>query len=311
MKEQYLTQWVSLSAAARNRHRILTEWRRMTVDAYAQGKAGELEPNQIYNPPNKVDRQVPDRKVRNYFLRDDDPAERAGAALIVRRLQRMGVRVERLARPLAVPDFKAYGRPEAATTLPAGTYWISMAQGQKHWIQSMLNEDSYTPFPYFYDVTAWSLPLLGNVSGGSSGAVLRPRSVPLRTLPEARPGHEGKAPRLGVLQLSGTSSSARQSAGWLRHRLDRDWKLPFTLLTPADVAAGKLDGVEVLVTPNGPASSAHTALGDAGRAALQRWTRDGGRYIGWQGGAELAARLGLTTATLAEPTSDIPARCSA
>ncbi|WP_258938612.1 M14 family zinc carboxypeptidase [Actinomadura luteofluorescens] len=306
VKEQYLTQWVSLSAAARNRHRILTEWRQMTVDAYAQGKAGKLEPNQIYNPPNTVDRQVPDRKVRGYFLRDDDPAKRAEVALVVRRLQRMGVRVERLTRPLAVPDFKPYGRPEAATTLPAGTYWISMAQGQKHWIQSMLNEDSYTPFPYFYDVTAWSLPLLGNVAGGSSGAVLHPRSVPLRTLPEARPGHDGKAPKLGVLQLSGTSSSARQSAGWLRHRLDRDWKLPFTLLTPADVAAGKLKGVEVLVTPNGPAASAYTALGDAGRAALQQWTRDGGRYIGWQGGTQLAARLGLTTATLAEPTSDIP-----
>ncbi|URN02159.1 hypothetical protein LUW74_01330 [Actinomadura madurae] len=306
VKEQYLTQWVSLSAAARDRRRILTEWRRMTVDAYAQGKAGELEPNQVYNPPNQVDRPVPDRKVRAYFLRDDDPAKRAAVRLIVRRLQRMGVRVERLVRPLAVPDFKAYGKPEARTTLPAGTYVISMAQGRKHWIQAMLNEDSYTPFPYFYDVTAWSLPLIGNVPGGSSGAVLRPKAVRVPTPAAPRPGHEGKAPRLAVLQLSATSSSARESAGWLRHRLDRDWKLPFTLLTPADVAAGELAGVEVLLTPNGPASSAYAALGDAGRAALQQWARDGGRYVGWQGGAQLAARLGLTTATLAEPTSDIP-----
>jgi hypothetical protein len=306
VKEQYLTQWTALSAAARNRHRVLAEWRRMTVDAHAQGKAGKLEPNQIYNPPNTIDRPVPDRKVRSYFLRDDDPAKRAEVRLVVRRLQRMGVQVKRLVRPLAVPDFKAYGRTEAKTTLRAGTYWISMAQGQKHWIQAMLNEDSYTPFPYFYDVTAWSLPLLGNVAGGSSGAVLRPRAVPVPPLPAPRPGHDGKAPKLGVLQLSATSSAARQSAGWLRHRLDRDWELPFTLLTPADVAAGKLHGIEVLVTPDGPASSAYTALGDAGRAALQRWTRDGGRYIGWQGGTQLAARLGLTTATLAEPTSDIP-----
>ncbi|TDC44906.1 hypothetical protein E1281_32195 [Actinomadura sp. KC345] len=181
-----------------------------------------------------------------------------------------------------------------------------MAQGRKHWIQAMLGEDSYTPFPYFYDVTAWSLPLLANVPGGSSGAVLRPRAVPVRTLPAPRPGHGGEAPKLGVLQLSATSSAARQSAGWLRHRLDRDWRLPFTLLTPADVAAGRLAGVEVLVTPDGPASSAYDALGDAGRSALQEWTRDGGRYIGWQGGTQLAARLGLTTATLSEPTSDIP-----
>ena len=32
----------------------------------------------------------------------------------------------------------------------------------------------------------------------------------------------------------------------------------------------------------------------------------GGRYVGWQGGTRLAAALGITTATLAEPTSDIP-----
>ncbi|TDC85227.1 M14 family zinc carboxypeptidase [Actinomadura sp. 7K507] len=306
VQEQYLTQWVTLSEAARNRHRLLTEWRQMTVDAYEQGKAGKLEPNQVYNPPNEVERQVPDRRVRSYFLRNDDPAKRAEVRTVVRRLQRMGVRVERLVRPLTVPDFKPYGRSAARTTLPAGTYWISMAQGQKHWIQAMLGEDSYTPFPYFYDVTAWSLPLLANVAGGSSGAVLRPRAVPVRTLPAPRPGHEGKAPKLGVLQLSETSSSARESAGWLRHRLDRDWRLPFTRLTTADVAAGKLAGIEVLVTPDGPASPAYDALGDAGRTALQEWTRGGGRYIGWQGGAQLAARLGLTTATLSEPTSDIP-----
>ncbi|WP_157430811.1 M14 family zinc carboxypeptidase [Actinomadura macra] len=306
VKEQYLTQWVSLSAAARNRHRILSEWRQMAVDAYEQGKAGRLEPNQIYNPPNQVDRPVPARKVREYFLRDDDRAKRAEVRTIVRRLQRMGVRVERLVRPLTVPDFTAYGRPEASTTLPAGTYRISMAQGQKHWIQAMLNEDSYTPFPYFYDVTAWSMPLLGNVSGGSSGAELRPRSVPVPVLPAPRPGHDGRAPAIGVLQLSTTTSAARQSVGWLRQRLDREWRLPYTLLTPADVAAGRLSGVEVLLTPNGPAPAAYTALGDAGRAALQNWAKDGGRYVGWQGGTQLAARLGLTTATLAEPTSDIP-----
>ena len=41
-----------------------------------------------------------------------------------------------------------------------------MAQAQKHWVQAMLNEDTYTPFPYFYDVTGWSNPLLFNLRGG-------------------------------------------------------------------------------------------------------------------------------------------------
>jgi hypothetical protein len=306
-REQYLTQWVTLSAAAGKRQTILSQWRKMAVDAYRQGKAGQLEPNQIYNPPNQIDRPVPDRKVRHYFLRADDKSKRSEVQTIVRRLQRMGVRVERLSRPLTVPDYKAYGRAEAKTTLPAGTYWVPMDQVQKHWIQAMLNEDSYTPFPYFYDVTAWSLPLLGNVSGGSSGTELRPRASSVPALREETPAvRHGKAPKIGVLQLSATSSAARQSAGWLRHKLDREWKLPFTLLSPADVAAGKLNGVEVLLTPNGPAATAYDQLGDGGRTALQKWAQDGGRYVGWQGGTELAARLGLTTAQLSEPTSDVP-----
>ncbi|WP_034521246.1 M14 family zinc carboxypeptidase [Actinomadura rifamycini] len=306
VEEQYLTQWVALSAAARNRQRLLTEWRAMAVEARRQGEAGALEPNQVYNPGNEVERPVPDREVRHYFLRDGDRAKRDEVRTIVRRLQRMGVEVERLARPLTVPDYKEYGRPAGRTTLPAGTYWISMAQPEKHWIQAMLNEDSYTPFPYFYDVTAWSLPLLANVSGGSSGAELRPRARPVGPVPAERPERAGKVPEIGVLQLSETSSSARQSAGWLRHRLDRDWRLPFTPLRPSDVASGRLDGVDVLLVPDGPAGAAHDALGEAGRTALREWTHGGGRYVGWQGGTELAARLGLTTATLAEPASDIP-----
>lgn len=304
--EQYLTQWVTLSAAARDRHRLLTEWREMAVEAQEQGEAGRLEPNQVYNPGNEVVRPVPDREVRHYFLRDDDRAKHDEVRSIVRKLQRMGVEVKQLVRPLTIPDYKEYGRPVGKTTLPKGTYWISMAQPEKHWIQAMLNEDSYTPFPYFYDVTAWSLPLLANVAGGSSGAELRPRARPVRPVPAERPGHEGRAPEIGVLRLSETSSSARQSTGWLRHRLDRDWRLPFTLLHPSDVASGGLDGVDVLLVPDGPAAAAHDALGEPGRAALREWTRGGGRYVGWQGGTRLAARLGLTTATLTEPASDIP-----
>ncbi|WP_158588120.1 M14 family zinc carboxypeptidase [Actinomadura logoneensis] len=304
--EHYLTQWVSLSRAALDRRRILTEWHRMAVDAYRQGEAGTLEPNKVYNPPHQIDRQVPDRPVRRYFLRADDPAKGREVRTIVRRLQRMGVRVDRLVRPLRVPDLKPYGRPETAATLPAGTYTVSMAQGQKHWIQAMLNEDSYTPFPYFYDVTAWSMPLLQNVAGGSSGARLRPVTRPVPPLPAEKPGHAGTAPKVGILQLSGTSSSARQSVGWLRSRLDREWKVPYTLLSPADVAAGKLAGVRVLVVPNGPAATADKALGDAGRAALAAFVQNGGRYVGWQGGAQLAARVGVTTDTFTDPTSDVP-----
>lgn len=300
-EEQYLTQWVSLSAAAERRTAMLERWHAMHVDAFRQGIDGRLEPNQVYNPGNEVITQVPDRLVRHYFLRTGQ----GDVGTVVRRLQRMGVSVRRLLLPLTVPDYRAYGRAPARVTLPAGTYWVPMAQAQKHWIQAILGEDSYTPFPYFYDVTGWSMPLLANVSGGSSGAVLRPIAVPALPVP-APQAPPSNLPPVGLLQLSQTSTAAIESTGWLRYLLDRVWRVPYRLLTPADVAAGRLTGLGVLLVPNGPATAAYDALGAAGTAALRTWVDGGGRYVGWRGGTALAARLGVTTAVLSPSTSAVP-----
>jgi Zinc carboxypeptidase len=304
--EQYLTQWVSLSWGAANADGILARWHGAWVEALRQGRAGELEPNEIVNPGNELVTQVPDRPLRHWFLSARDPAKARELRALVRRLQRMDVAVYRLREPLAVPDFKAYGRAPRAAVLPAGTYWVPMAQAQKHWVQAMLNEDTYTPFPYFYDVTAWSNPLLFNLGGGSSGAVLHPAASRVRPLAApARPRPPADPPALALFQLD-EGTTAIESSGWLRYLLDRVWRLPYRELDAAAVAAGGLDGTEVLLVPDGSEADAAEALGPAGRQALVDWVGGGGRYVGWRGGTRLAAALGITTATLAEPTSDIP-----
>ncbi|HEU0102798.1 MAG TPA: M14 family zinc carboxypeptidase [Mycobacteriales bacterium] len=315
LNEQYLAQWVSLSQGALRKQEILRGWHTAFTRAATEGRRGLLEPNTIIAPGNEVENQVPDLSVRSYFLRDDDPAKRREVEMIVHRLQRMDVEVSRLTAPLTVPDFKEYGRSRTSTTLEAGTYWISMNQKQKHWVQAMLNEDTYVPFPYFYDVTAWSLPLLANVRGGYSGRVLSPKATPVPPLPAPSPHRltltgapalPADLPRVAVLQLSADSTDSIESTGWLRWRLERDWKLPYSTVTPAGIAAGALDSVDVLLVPDGPAETAAAALGATGEMALRTWVNDGGRYIGWQGGTELAARVGVSTAQLSEPTSDVP-----
>jgi hypothetical protein len=304
--EQYLTQWVSLSWGAVNADDILTRWHGAWVEALRQGQAGELEPNEIVNPGNELVTQVPDRPLRHWFLRADDPTKDRELRALVRRLQRMDVRVYRLHKPLTVPDYKAYGRAPRAARLPAGTYWVPMAQTQKHWVQAMLNEDTYTPFPYFYDVTGWSNPLLFNLGGGSSGAVLDPAARRVRPLRDpGGPRPPADPPAVGLFQLD-EGTSAIESSGWLRYLLDNVWRLPYRELDAAAIAAGGLEGTEVLLVPNGSDTDAADALGPAGRQALADWVAGGGRYVGWQGGTRLAAALGITTATLAEPTSDIP-----
>ena len=93
--------------------------------------------------------------------------------------------------------------PPRGQWMARGTWYVPMAQMQKHWVQAMLNEDTYTPFPYFYDVTAWSQPLLFNVRGGYSGERLRLRARGVDELADpGAPRRRPTRPKIAVFQLS-------------------------------------------------------------------------------------------------------------
>ncbi len=302
-RQQSLAQWTALFQGADGRAEILSAYHRSHVQAAAQGAAGTLQANKVYNPGNDIQRQVPDRSVREYFVRTDDPAKQREVATLVRRLQRMDVEVRSLTAPLTVPWLKPYGdEGNGPVTLPAGTLYVSMAQGQKHWAQAMLNEDTYVPFPYFYDVTAWSSPLLLDLDGGSSGAVVRPASRVLPPVAAPAAAAPQRRQRIAVL----ADPAAGSSSGWLRWRLEQDWQLPYVTVTPQQVATGALGRADVLVVADQDDAAVRTALGPGGRAALRSWVQAGGSYVGWQGGTRLAVSLGLSSATLTAPTSDVP-----
>jgi Zinc carboxypeptidase len=163
--EQFATQDATLTAAAENKERLVTAWARQWPEAAAQGRGGALEPNLVVQPENTVQFPVPAVKVYGYFLRADRST--GDAARLARRLNALDVRVYRLARKATLRGAHGYGVPGfRSQTLPAGTFWIPMGQPQKHWIQALLGEDSYVPFPYFYDVSGWSNPLLMGLDGG-------------------------------------------------------------------------------------------------------------------------------------------------
>jgi hypothetical protein len=304
--EQYLTQWTSLSAAAADKQSILTGWHDSWTEARDQGRAGMLEPNEVVQPENEVQREVPDITVRQYFIRADDPAKTREVQALVRRLQRMDVVVERLTAPVSVPDFTPYGRATRAQTLPAGTYVVSMGQRQKHWAQAMLNEDTYTPFPYFYDVTAWSQPLLFDVEGGYSGRTLAMAKAPVPALgdPGVAPP-PADAPAVALYSMSPTFGRGMESSGWLRWLLDH-WGLEYRDVTARQIAAGALSDTDVLLVPDGYATRDPSFKGDPfglkdlgpdGQRAIRQWVQGGGRYVGWLDGAVLAAAVGVSSAT--------------
>jgi hypothetical protein len=250
--EQYVTQWVSLSQGAINRERLLTEWRSAWIEAHQQGVDGVLKPNEVINEGNEIATQVPTDPLRHYFIRSDDPDKQQEVSSLVGRLQRMDVDVYRLTEPLAVEDFKPYGRPRRSEILPVGTYWIPMARMQKHWIQAMLHEDGYTPFPYFYDVTGWSNPLLFNVAGGSSGAELVPAATEVGPVEEpAWPAPPGPVPDIAVWNIS-SSTTTLESAGWLRYVLERVWHLPYQMITSDQISKGALASYDGCPLPTDP-----------------------------------------------------------
>jgi hypothetical protein len=176
--EQFATQDATLTAAATNKERLLTEWARQWPRAARQGRRGALEPNLVVQPTNEVRFPVPSVKAFGYFLRADTAP--ADAAQLARRLRSFDVRVYRLRRDAVVRGAHRYGVPGfRKERMPRGTFWIPMDQPQKHWIQAVLGEDSYVPFPYFYDVSGWSNPLLMGLAGGFA-------SQPNRRLPVRR-----------------------------------------------------------------------------------------------------------------------------
>ena len=75
--EQYVAIWTSLSAAATHKADILTGLASSYREAQQQGADGVLEPNEVVQPENTVQNEVPDIRVRHYFLRADDPSKAA------------------------------------------------------------------------------------------------------------------------------------------------------------------------------------------------------------------------------------------
>jgi hypothetical protein len=303
VNHQYTSALTTLFTGATHHERVLRTWRETFVEAQQQGEQCELQPNKIWNSDDPVLRPVPDRKVCGYFLLGNSLETRR----VVSRLQTAHVVVDRLAQATVVPDYRPYGDGPRQKTLPAGTYWISLAQPQKHWVQATLNEDTYVPFPYFYDVSGWSLPLLAGIKGGSTGM---PVTAPVVQVPNlsnpTTPLPSGKLPRIAVLDQWPELWNGYQYSGWLKWRLGEDWRFPYMVLLPDQVTAKALSKIDVLVVGNVDSDPVYDDLGKKGRAAVKAWVKDGGRYVGWQEGALLASNLGISQVGMETPEAESP-----
>jgi hypothetical protein len=195
--EQFTAGWATIKAAAANKTEILNEYYQAYSDALQQGAEGLLEPNQVYRPGNTVLRPVPDMRVRHYFFSQDHAYPYV--ARMVDRLLTFGVEVYQLTADVQVNDLHEYGRAPSPGVVKRGSYWIPMNQPQKRWIQAVMHEDTYVPYPYFYDVTAWSNPLVLHLDATFTGDALS--SVPALRVSRAPTGGVGTSRRPGSSPL--------------------------------------------------------------------------------------------------------------
>jgi hypothetical protein len=325
VSEQHLAAQALLEAVAAHRHELLRAWDATWRQARAEGLRGRLE-------PNAVGASVPRARVFAYAWRADVAA--GDAAHLAQRLQDAGVRVNRLRHAVRV-RFQAYGRNGAARrTLPAGTWVVTLAQTQKHWVEAMLGQNPYASVPYFYDVASWSNPLLMGVDGGAihspvPGGALGPGQVPseeglplagdsegaaehvLRAL--AGGSAVGRVPTAGTYVAAGTPGSVdlrlprvalldegitTPSFAWMKWLLEQRYGLSVDVIGSGDLGRLATGGYTAFVAPDGVVARPPAA----GLAALQAWVRGGGAYIGVRGeGIALAQAAGITTATAGAP----------
>jgi len=300
--EQFLTQWISTSETALTKQSTLETLHGAIVRAKTQGSAGQLQPNLVYNPGHEVEREVPDIRVRSYVILNNNTNKSMEVALVINRLQQLGVEVHELVVPVVVQHYTPYGRNITETLLPSGTYIISMAQGHKHLIQALMCEDTYVPFKYFYDVTGWSFPVLENIPGGYSEETLvfaARIAAPVESI--RKPKLPIKA-NIGVLKPSSTNPG--ESFNWLQFTLG-EWDITFTALLPSEVAS-TVGNYDMLVVPGCNANSVYNSLGGDGRTVLAEWVDAGGFYFGYGGGAVLASLIGISTSLFENSNVECP-----
>ena len=153
---------------------VTTGWVEQWKEAVDQGANCELQKNTLVSPLHDTLKQNPadDYTVCGYFFKPDQHT--GDLAALIENLQRVGVRVFRLDTPVAVNGYHEYGDGDGGNgdptsrdgvTLPAGTLYIPMEQGMKHWIQAVLGENPFIPYDYYYDVVTWSYPLQRGLAG--------------------------------------------------------------------------------------------------------------------------------------------------
>ncbi|MBA4156641.1 MAG: hypothetical protein H0X65_04105 [Gemmatimonadetes bacterium] len=249
LDQQYTAAWAATSLAARERQTLLNDFYESHRAAVADGARG----------------------ARRYILAPEgDPGL---VAELVNLLRRGGVEVQRTTEPARLSGVRdRAGATVGARTFPAGSYVIEAAQPRNRLARVLLEPSVPVPEeflreargrveraenPRFYDITAWSLPLLFDVGGYSSTDARRIAAEPVAA--EVRVA-QPPARNAGYAYLIDGSQAAGVSV--LYHLLEAGHRVAVTL-KPTQVGGERVSSGTVVVRVGQNEEGVHEAVRDA------------------------------------------------
>jgi hypothetical protein len=250
LEQQYTAAWAALRTASAQRETLLRDYYQGHREAVESGKAG----------------------VARYLIAADE-GDPGLAAELADLLRRNGIEVGVLAEEATLSGVRdREGRNVGSRRFPAGTWVVETAQPRSALARVLLEPDLPLPEefleqargrvlgdrnPEFYDVTAWSLPLLFDLNGYST---TDRRSLPLQPAATAPTAGEGftmpaRAPRYAYL------IDGRQAAGVaaLYHLRDQGHRVS-VLLKPTRLGGRDFAAGTVVVRVGGNGEGVHQAV---------------------------------------------------
>jgi len=252
LHQQYTAAWAALRLVAGSRQEMLTDYYRGLRAAVADGRQGTT---------------------RYLFGSSGDPLL---VAELVNLLRRNGIEVGRLTSETGLTGVRdRFGKAVGEQTFPVGTFVVEAAQPHNRLLRALMEPDIPLPkdfldqararidrgeSPRFYDITAWSLPLLFDVAGSGTTD-----SRSLEVDPVTGPWHrelilpEGN-PRYAYL-IDGTQAASMSALMALRE----DGFRAAVTLKPTRIAGQQLASGSVVLRVGQNGEELHQAVRDTAR----------------------------------------------
>ncbi len=211
----------TLLASVEGREELQRDFHRFRQDTIERGRTGEI-----------VEFLFP-------------PAPGGARESLLSLLQAQGIEVEMLAQEVIVEGLADYrGTIHEITKLPAGTASVSLDQPSGRLARSLLEPNADVSDAYFYDVSAWSLPMALGVGGFVASTPFSGMRIPLQLDPP-RGVVEGEARVAYLLRWSGLESARALD------RLHRQGAEARLLPSPVVCEGGRYEGGTIVVPVRG------------------------------------------------------------